>query len=139
METSPTGHIFKSNDYEYRLATIRKAKNPTTMITKSLANPKICLETPTRNWRRVWHNKSSQKLNSAQRSYLYLLVNNKIKNRADLFHYHCITSPTCPHCPMVETLKQKFSVCHRSKPAWTVLQRLLRRSTKILRIYTFLS
>lgn len=86
--------------------------------------PKVEQSHPGVDWLRIWRNIADQQIPSAQRSLLYLAVNEKIEHRKLWFVMQRVESENCLHChcQTAETIEHKFRSCPRVVPAWTLLQ-----------------
>lgn len=95
-------------------------------LTERLPEPKVVLETPSVNWRRIWRNIfGSSNLTSLQRSTLYLLANAKIGHGALLWRMNRVQTSSCSFCPSIDTLEHKFACCSRVAGAWQLLQQCI--------------
>lgn len=88
--------------------------------------PKVETEHQNTNWSRVWKNISAHGLVSAQKSTLYMWVNQKVPHRRLLFRMRRTDGEQCLYCGAPsETLEHKFFSCTRVQGAWRLLQRRL--------------
>lgn len=91
------------------------------------ALPRVERNHPRTDWRKVWQNISNRQLTAAQRSHLYLLVNEKIEHRKLMFTIRRADGEDCTYCnAAVETLQHKFCDCPRVEGAWRHLQQRTR-------------
>lgn len=88
--------------------------------------PKVEIDNDNINWVRVWKNISSRGLSSAERSKLYLWVNQKVPHRRILFRMRRTDGEQCTLCTtVVETIRHKFFDCPRVRHAYGLLQQKL--------------
>ncbi|XP_055613686.1 uncharacterized protein LOC129760127 [Uranotaenia lowii] len=83
--------------------------------------PRVERNSPANDWPRAWRNIASRRLTSAQKSELYLFVNEKTPHRKLLFVMRRANDENCTFCDNGETesLTHKFCTCTRVEPAWT--------------------
>lgn len=97
----------------------------------SAEKPKIMQKHPDLLWTRIWKNISAKELNTAEKTCLYLTVNQKISHQELLFRTNRAPSPNCEHCGFVGTLQHKLADCSRVSGAWALLQGKLQGITTI--------
>uniref|UniRef100_A0A182WUY5 Zf-RVT domain-containing protein n=1 Tax=Anopheles quadriannulatus TaxID=34691 RepID=A0A182WUY5_ANOQN len=75
---------------------------------------------------RIWRNINNNKLNSKQRSYFYLLVNEKIVTEEIKFKFGMKTNPNCEKCGMIEDIEHKFKECKIIKNIWILFTQIVK-------------
>ena len=86
--------------------------------------PKVELQHPELNWKKIWSSLHWRSFTSAERSSLFMLVNEKGEYRKLLYTMQRADGENCVFCnEPVETLQHKYSECQRVKAAWESLQR----------------
>jgi hypothetical protein len=91
---------------------------------RQIERPRVERNNPASNWSHAWRNIASRRLTAAQRTKLYLFVNEKTPHRKLLFEMRRVEHGNCIFCGdhTAETLHHKFSTCVRVGPAWTFFQ-----------------
>ena len=77
------------------------------------------------NWKLVWKNVFGKKLNSKEKSFYFLVVNNKINNNELLNRQNRIDTSNCLHCGENENLGHKLAKCSRLSDLWNECQNRL--------------
>lgn len=100
--------------------------------------PRVERNNPTTDSTKVWQNIANRRLSSAERSHLYLLVNEKIDHRKLMFAMQRADGEECTYCnAAVETLQHKFCECTRVTGAWNHLQQRIRAILQGWRRFSF--
>lgn len=82
---------------------------------------------PESNWRRIWLCLRWRSFSSAEKSNLYLIINEKGPYRKLMHTIGRADNDVCLHCiATVETLQHKYTDCPRVHMAWNLLQRKIR-------------
>ena len=99
-------------------------KNIYLCLLEDLPSPLIVQKYPERNWSQVWKRLKSGVLSSESRSFLYLLVHERVgtKERGNRLMPGRYPSPGCPHCGLNETILHRYSECVYVSEAWEWLR-----------------
>lgn len=91
-----------------------------------LEPPKVVGKYLNCDWMAVWRNIKSRYLSSSERSFYFILVNEKIAHGELLFRMQRVDSAICAFCNSCnESLVHKIAICPRVAPSWRILQREL--------------
>ena len=89
--------------------------------------PKVETANPGLNWPRMWKNIASRDLSSAQRSLLFMWVNQKVSHRRLMNIMRRTNGDHCTFCTdaTTETVQHKFFDCSRVNDAFNLLKHKL--------------
>lgn len=114
---------------QYQQLPIQIVQNPSAdqihrMYIDQTDKPKVEQEHPEVDWRRIWSSLHWRSFTAAERSNLFMLVNEKGDYRKLLYTMRRVDGENCVYCnEPIETLQHKYSECQRVNAAWEFLQR----------------